>query len=199
MEKMQFGTPDEGAAAFRSAVQQLMQSHAPQADPSETVMVRLEDRKAMDEIRRYAEANPDVADPVMQQIIGPISSRLMAEDLMQHIPFEELRVRVRNFDDLKNLHVRARAANAEGIHSAAQILAEAHQRAKDWRSGREPRQGYVPPQPGQDTRSQRKEALTTQPAMRRQAPTLPNQQQRSQEQSRSDAVMKMRAARGQAV
>lgn len=195
-EKIRLGTDDEAAETLQELIQMAQQNRAP-VDTTETVLEVLEDRNSEAQLRDYAKKNPDLTDPIMQQIVIQNVHRAMADDLVAAgIPVDDLRQIINSSKDLTDLHKRARI-NRAPVRDTATLLSVAHAAAKAWRSGgQQPAPATPAPAPALN-RQVRKEALTPQPAMRRQASLADNKPAPSIEAIRANAVAKIRQGRHQ--
>lgn len=203
-EKIQLGNPDEVAAALRN-VFDAFQQDASQVDDATRVLTVLEDRNAKEALERFAERTPHIRDnPVLQAETTRHIHREMVNDLVSAgYSLDDLRTSVQNERALTDLHKQARISRMRGVRSTEQLIDAGYQGAvKSLRALADtiaqPRQANQPAQMQQ--RIQRKEQLQNQPAPRRMAPTLTQQQApKTVDQSRSDAFSRMRQARGQTV
>lgn len=195
-EKIRLGTDEEAAETLQELIQMAQQNNAP-VDTTETVLEVLEDRNSEAQLRDYAKKNPDLTDPIMQQIVIQNVHRAMADDLVAAgIPVEDLRQIINSSKDLTDMHKRARI-NRAPVRDTATLLSVAHAAAKAWRSGgQQPAPAKPAPAPALD-RQGRKESLAPQPAMRRQASLADNKPAPSIEAIRANAVAKIRQGRHQ--
>ena len=208
IEKIQLGTPGEAAEALEQFVASKMTNANPQADYNRVLTV-LEDQSAERAIQAFAAANPEIRDPMFQDIATKFIHRGMAEDLLNSgMSMEELRAQAVSPEALTRIHKQARIARLPSVRSTEQLLTAGYKAAQQWRSGgqqqHQPQQRQLN-QPGQQSqqmqqRVERKDVLQNQPAARRLAPALTSQsQQKSVDQSRKDAIANMRRGRGLAV
>lgn len=210
IEKIQLGSPQEALEAFDKMAAAMSQKTQPQEDAYRVLSV-LEDRNSIEALNAFAAKHPEVADPDLQILVSRNMGQVMATDLLNAGYSEDwLRANVHGPEQLKDLHRRARIDRLPGVRSTSEVLeiafAKTREKATSW-TGTQAR----PSTPGQQTqqrttgaparpmpnRADRKAALPAQPpqrgASRQPLPT----QQVTIEQSRSDAVARMRKARGQ--
>lgn len=207
-EKIQLGRPEEVMEALEAIVSSKLSNANPAADYNRVLTV-LEDQNAQQAIQTFAAANPEIHDPMLQDIATKFIHRGMAEDLLKSgMSMEELRQKAVTPDALKELHKHARIQRLPSVRSTEQLLTASFKAAQDWRRGtNQPgapsqQQSRQPNQvvPSMQQRIARKEDLQQQPAARRLAPALTQPSSpKSVDDARTSAIRKMREQRGLAV
>lgn len=204
VEKIQLGSPEEAEQALADFIDQAVNREAP-IDDTSRVLTALENANSTAAVEQFARANPQIAHPAVQAEVTREVQRNMALDLIQAgYTVEQLRQIAPSAAHLSNLHKQARIQRLQGVRTVHEILPVAYGGALE-----NMRQLLgAPPQQQQGTthaptmqmRDQRKQQLQNQPVARRLSPSVnAPSQQRTQDQSRSAAVAKMRQARGQPV
>ncbi|HNX05009.1 MAG TPA: hypothetical protein PKI32_05880 [Opitutales bacterium] len=201
VEKIQLGTPEEAQQALEDFISQAVNREAP-VDDTTRVLTALEDANSKQAVLQFAQANPQINNPVVQAEATREIQRNMALDLLQAgYTVEQLRELAPSATHLTNLHKQARIQRLPGVRRVEDLMVAGYHGAM---SNLRQLVTEQPQQQGQyqgasmQQRQQRKDALQTQPTARRLSPSLaPPSQSRSQDQSRSAAVMNMRKARGQ--
>jgi hypothetical protein len=201
VEKIQLGTPDEAQQALEDFISQAVNRDAP-VDDTTRVLTALEDANSKQAILQFAQENPQVNNPVVQMETTREIQRNMALDLMKAgYTIEQLRELAPSEKHLTNLHKQARIQRLNGVRSVPDLMAAGYQGAMNnlrQLVGSPTPQQEQNPAPSMQQRQQRKEALQQQPVARRLSPSLAApSQQRTQEQSRSAAVSRIRQSRGQ--
>lgn len=202
VEKIQLGSTDEALEALDEFISSAV-NRAPPVDETTRVLTALEDVNAQKAIRAFAEKNPQVAtNPVLQAEVSRVSYRLMAEDLLRAgYTMDQLRQAAPDAQHLTQLHKQARIQGVKGVRRVDELVDAAYHGAiNEMRTLVDTAARPAAPNqaPAMQQRQQRKEGLPPQPAARRLSPAFAApSQNRSQDQSRSAAVMKMRQARGQ--
>ena len=203
VEKIQLGTPDEAAQALEEFVSSAVNRSAP-VDETTRVLTALEDHNAKQAVVAFAEQNPQIAtNPILQAEATRHIHRGMAEDLLRAgYTMDQLRQMAPGAKELAQLHKQARIQGVKGVRRVSELVSAGYQGAlTQLRSLVETAAPAIAqnPAPSMAQRQQRKESLQPQPVARRLSPGMSApSQQRSQEQSRQNAVARIRAARGQA-
>lgn len=204
IEKIQLGSPDEAAQALEDFVTSAVQREPP-VDEQTRVLTALEDHNAKQAVIAFAQANPQIANnPVLQQEATKVIHRNMAEDLLRAgYTMDELRSLAPSPQHLTQLHKQARISGVKGVRRVSDLISAGYQGAiQNLRTLVEQTAPAIAPHqaPSMAQRQQRKDTLQPQPAARRMSPSLnAPAQSRTQDQSRSAAVQRMRQARGQSV
>lgn len=204
IEKIQLGTPGEAAEALEQFVASKMTNANPQAD-YQRVLTVLEDQSAERAVQAFAAANPEIHDPMFQDVATKFIHRGMVDDLLKAgMSLDDLRAQATSPEALTRIHKQARISRLPSVRSTEQLLNAGYQAAKDWRSGGNQQQQQRQPNPApaqqMQQRVERKDALQHQPAARRLAPAITQQPQaKSVDASRSDAIARMREGRRQTV
>lgn len=202
VEKIQLGTPEEAQQALEDFISQAVNREAP-VDETTRVLTALEDANSKQAVLQFAQANPQINNPVVQTEATRQIQRHMALDLIQAgYTVEQLRELAPSAKHLTNLHKQARIQRLNGIRRVEDLMVAGYHDAMNELRQLVSDQPQYQQQPNQaasmQQRQQRKEALQSQPAARRLSPSLgAPSQQRTQDQSRSAAVAKMRQSRGQ--
>ncbi|MEN6302260.1 MAG: hypothetical protein ABFD96_06005 [Armatimonadia bacterium] len=202
IEKIQLGSRDEAIEAIEEFISAAV-NRPPPVDETTRVLTALEDANAEKAIRAFAEQNPQIAThPAVQSVATMEIHKGMAEDLLRAgYSMDDLRQAAPNAQALAQLHKQARIKGLKGVRSVTDLVSAGYQGAiSNLRSlvdQAAPRNPANPPANMQQ-RQQRKETLQPQPAARRLSPamTAPSKP-RTEQQSRSDAVARMRQSRGQ--
>ena len=201
-EKIQLGSHEEVIDALETFIATAQQRHVP-VDDSLRVLTVLEDQNAKQTIARFAEANPLIADPVVQSTATRMIHREMALDLLAAgYSNDDLRAQADTPEKLTHLHKMARINKVRNVRNVEQITAAGYHGALNHLRGIVGQASAGAPHQvaTMQQRQERKDSLQVQPAARRLTPTPPQAQQpRTQDQSRANAVARMRQARGQAV
>ncbi len=204
VEKIQLGTPDEAAEALEEFVSSAV-NREPAVDETTRVLTALEDHNARQAVVAFAEQNPQLAaNPMLQAEATKQIYRGMAEDLLRAgYSMDQLRQAAPTPQQLTQLHKQARINGVRGVRRVSDLISVGYQGAITELRGLveqvAPRQAQNPA-PSMGQRQQRKESLQPQPVARRLSPGMtPQSQPRSQEQSRTQAVARIRQARGQPV
>lgn len=202
VEKIQLGTPEEAANALEEFVSSAVNRSAP-VDETTRVLSALEDANAKQAITAFAEQNPQIAtNPILQQEATKEIHRNMAIDLINAgYTVDQLRQMAPSPQQLTQLHKQARINRVRGVRSVSDLVnAGYHGALTNLRQLVDTTAPRTAPNqaPSMQQRQQRKESLQPQPVARRLSTgNVPTAQARSQEQSRSAAVQRMRQARGQ--
>lgn len=204
VEKIQLGSPDEAAQALEEFVSSAV-NREPPVDEQTRVLTALEDHNAKQAIIAFAQANPHIANnPTLQHEATKVIHKGMAEDLLRAgYSMDELRQLAPGPKELTQLHKQARIAGLKGVRRVSDLIGVGYHGAiQNLRTLVEQTAPSMQPNQAANMaqRQQRKENLQPQPAARRLSPSLaPQNQNRSQDQSRSAAVTRMRQSRGQSV
>lgn len=209
-EKIQLGTADEAAEAMEQFAQ-ATRSRAPASQPQgedDSMRLRrvLEEQASEEAIVKFGNENPDVAqDAMFQSVVANFTHRAMIDDLARAgVPQDTLRAIVQDANTLTDTHKKARAMRIPGIRGTGELLQAGLAGAREWRSGQKgsqpgaqnQRPSVLPAASQPPTREERRAAIQTQPAARRNH--QPQAQAAvSQEQNRSRSVAEIRKARGQ--
>ena len=201
VEKIQIGSPEEAEQALADFIDKAVQREAP-IDDTTRVLTALEDVNSRDVLQKFARENPQIEHPVVQAETVREAQRNMAVDLMNAgYSVDQLRQLAPDAKSLNALHKQARIHRLPGVRSVEAIVHAGYHGAMNnirQLSGLPAQQMLGAPAPSMQQRQQRKDALQAQPAARRLQPSLnAPSQQRSQDQTRSAAVAKMRQQRGQ--
>lgn len=208
IERIQIGTPEEALEAFDQILESARVSQQP-ADDTTRVLTVLEDRNSEDALKRFAEKHPEIRDETLASLVTENVRTVMATDLINagYSP-DYLRTVITSPDDLTRFHKMQRINRVPGIRSTGDVLEIALSGAKQKISelsgvlrtdqGQGQQRGTTSA-PATPTRQQRKAALPAQPAQRTAVRTPAQTQQVSVEQSRANAVARIRQGRGQHV
>lgn len=199
-EKIQLGSLDEATEAMQQFLQAAASKATANLDPNQVLAV-IEDRTSKEITQAYVAKQPDLqTDPHMLEITTKEIQKEMAKDLLKVMTIDDLRERVTSAQQLTDLHKAYRINRAPGFRGVEQLLKAGHEAARAWRNGGQPApQQQTQPanqQRAMQDRQQRKASIPAQPAQRRTAPAAGTLAP-SIEQSRSNAVARMRQARGQ--
>lgn len=202
VEKIQLGTPEEATQALEDFISQAVNREAP-VDETTRVLTALEDANSKQVVLQFAQANPQIQNPTVQAEVTREVQRNMALDLMKAgYTVDQLRQLAPSAQHLTQLHKHARVQRLAGVRSVQELMPAAYQGAME--NLRQlvgaPTQQQGQTTPSMQQRQQRKETLQTQPVARRLTPSVSaSSQARSQEQSRTAAVARIRQSRGQPV
>lgn len=205
--KIQLGNPQEVIEALGQFVQNMQASQGSQKVDPEQILTAFEDHNAVQELYAFADRNPEVAHPVMQNLMAEQINRIMATDLLNSGRYSREWM-IQNIPDaaaLARLHKQARISRLPGVRPTSQVLGIALQAAKQTAAQLSGQSAQPPasrqqhqPAPTMQQRQERKASLTQQPATRRAAPAS-TQQSRTEQQSRYEGFLQLRRARGQSV
>lgn len=202
IDKIQIGSKEEAWQALDDFVSEAVNRRMP-ADESTRVLSAIEDHNAKQAVISFAEKNPQIAtNPVVQAVATRQIHEHMREDLLRAGYTEaQLQQHAPTQAHLIALHKQARIQGVRGVRQVSDLIAAGYQGAiQNLRSIVDQIAPSSAPNQAQNMqqRQQRKESLQPQPVARRLSTGITSpSQNRTQEQSRSQAVQQMRKARGQ--